>query len=109
MANGIRLIVYPVKNLEKTKSFYNKFLGVASYVDSLYHVGYKLGSLEVGLDLNGQTVISFVDVTDINSSLQALVDAGGAILQDVTDVGGGLLIAKIKDANGNVLGFRAPK
>jgi predicted enzyme related to lactoylglutathione lyase len=84
-------------------------LGVEPYVDSTYYVGYKLGNLEVGLDPNGKAVICYIDVIDIKSSLQTLVDAGAVIQQDIKEVGGGLLIAQVKDANGNVLGLRAPK
>jgi predicted enzyme related to lactoylglutathione lyase len=110
MANNIKLIVYPAKDLEKTKSFYSKFLGVEPYVDGPYYVGYKLDNLEVGLDPNGQAVICYIDVTDIKSSLQTLVDAGAVIQQDIKDVGGGMLIAQIKDANDNILGLRqSPK
>ena len=110
MANNIKLLVYPAKNLEKTKSFYSKFLGVEPYVDGPYYVGYKLDNLEVGLDPNGQAVICYIDVTDIKSSLQTLVDAGAAIQQDIKGVGGGMLIAQIKDANDNILGLRqSPK
>jgi predicted enzyme related to lactoylglutathione lyase len=110
MANNIKLIVYPAKDLEKTKSFYSKFLGVEPYVDGPYYVGYKLDNLEVGLDPNGQAVICYIDVTDIKSSLQPLVDTGAIIQQDIKDVGGGMLIAQIKDANDNILGLRqSPK
>jgi predicted enzyme related to lactoylglutathione lyase len=40
--------------------------------------------------------------------LRLLVDAGGQTVQDVKDVGGGLLIATVKDAAGNTLGLRQP-
>ena len=110
MTNNIKLIVYPAKDLERTKSFYSKFLGVEPYVDEPYYVGYKLDNLEVGLDPNSQAVICYIDVTDIKSSLQTLVDAGAVIQQDVKDVGGGMLIAQTKDANDNILGLRqSPK
>src|SRR3954447_19600069 len=110
MANNIKLIVYPAKDLEKTKSFYSKFLGVEPYVDGPYYVGYKLDNLEVGLDPNGQAAICYIDVTDVKSSLQTLVDTGAVIQQDIKDVGGGMLIAQIKDASDNILGLRqSPK
>jgi predicted enzyme related to lactoylglutathione lyase len=107
MANDITLIVYPAKDLEKTKSIFSTFLGVEPYVDEPYYVGYKPGNLEVGLDPNGKEVICYRDVTDIRSSLQTLVAAGGVIQQDIKNVGGGLFIAHIKDASGNILGLRA--
>ncbi len=50
-------------------------------------------------------VICYIDVT-IGSSLQTLLDAGAVIQQDIKDVGADLLIARIKDANGNILGLR---
>jgi predicted enzyme related to lactoylglutathione lyase len=109
MAQNIKLIVYPAKDMEGAKALYSKFLGVKPYVDGPYYVGYKLDNLEVGLDPPGQAVICYIDVTDIKKSLQTLVDAGAVIQQDIRDVGGGLLIAQIKDANGNTLGLRGPK
>jgi predicted enzyme related to lactoylglutathione lyase len=107
MAQNITLIVYPAKDLEKAKAFFNTFLGVAPYVDGAYYVGYKLDNMEVGLDPNGTAVIGYIDVTDIQSSLQSLLDAGATVHQDIKDVGGGLLIAQVKDPNGNILGLRA--
>jgi len=110
MTQAIKLIVYPVKDLEAAKTLYGKFLGVEPYADTPYYVGYKLGNLEFGLDPNGQDVIAYIDVDDITSELQTFVDAGATISQEPKDVGGGLLIAQIKDANGNVLGLRqSPK
>jgi hypothetical protein len=39
----------------------------------------------------------------------AELEAAGAVLHsDVKNVGGGLLIALVKDADGNVLGLRQP-
>jgi predicted enzyme related to lactoylglutathione lyase len=109
MAQNIKLIVYPAKDLEGAKALFNKFLGVEPYVDGPYYVGYKLDNLEVGLDPNGQAIVSYIDVADIKKSLQTLVDAGAVIRQDIKDVGVGLLIAQIKDANSNTLGLRASK
>ncbi len=106
MTNNIQLIVYPAKDLEQAKKFYSKFLGVEPYTDGAYYVGYKLDNLEIGLDPNSQAIVSYIDVSDIQSSLQALVEAGAVIEQDAKDVGGGMLMAQVKDTNGNILGFR---
>jgi predicted enzyme related to lactoylglutathione lyase len=106
MAQNIKLIVYPAKNIEAAKALYTQFLATEPYVDSPFYVGYKVGNLEIGLDPKGQEVISYIDVDDIKSELQALVVVGATIHQEPTNVGGGLLVAKIKDQNGNVLGLR---
>ena len=106
MAQDMKLVVYPAKDLAAAKKLYGAFLGVEPYVDGAYYVGYKLGDLEVGLDPHGQAVISYVDVDDIKSYLQSLLDAGATPQQEIKDVGGGLLIAQVKDADGNILGLR---
>jgi len=107
MTKSIKLIVYPVKDLTKAKAFYATFLGTEPYVDSPYYVGYKVGDLEIGLDPNSQVgPIGYVDVEDIKSSLQEMIKSGGEIVQDVKNVGGGLLIAQVKDTVGNIVGFR---
>jgi predicted enzyme related to lactoylglutathione lyase len=106
MASTIQLIVFPVKDLEKAKNFYTTYLGVEPYVDSAYYVGYKLDGLEVGLDPNGTAVVSYIDTGDIEVSLKTLKDAGAEVVMDSKDVGGGLIVAQIKDTDGNVVGFR---
>jgi predicted enzyme related to lactoylglutathione lyase len=107
LAQNIKLIVYPVKDIEKAKAFYGKFLDAEPYVASPYYVGYRVGNLEVGLDPNSKVgPIAYTDVKDIKSSLQAMVMVGAEVVQDVKDVGGGLLIAQVKDVDGNVVGLR---
>ena len=107
MAQNIKIIVYSVKDIEKAKAFYGKFLDVEPYVDSAYYVGYKVGDQEVGLDPHSQGgPIAYTDVQDIESSLQAMIEVGAGVVQDARNVGGGLLIAQIKDADGNVVGLR---
>jgi predicted enzyme related to lactoylglutathione lyase len=111
MAQGISLIVYPVTDLSASKLFYRTLLGVDPYVDGSYYVGFRTGELEVGLDPNARgrgitAPIGYVDVADISKALKSLLDAGGQELQPVTNVGGGLRIATVKDPDGNILGVR---
>ncbi len=111
MTQTPKLIVYPVKNIEAAKKVFRAFLGVDPYVDTPYYVGFKAGEMEVGLNPNAHhqnitTPIAYIDVTDIKVYLQTLTDAGAQILQEPKDVGGGLLVASVKDADGNILGLR---
>jgi predicted enzyme related to lactoylglutathione lyase len=107
MARNIRLLVYPVKDVEKAKAFYGKLLEIEPYVDSPYYVGYRVGEQEVGLDPNSKIgPIAYTDVKDIKSSLQTLVKVGAEVVQDIKEVGGGLLTAQVKDIDGNVVGLR---
>jgi len=106
MANNIKVILFPVKDVNKAKTLYHTFLGVEPYVDSAYYVGYKVGDLEVGLVPNGQDLVSYIYVDDIYSSLKELEASGAEPHTDVKNVGGGVLVAAVKDADGNVLGLR---
>lgn len=114
MPQKIKLIVYPVTDLSASKALFETFLGVSPYVDGPYYVGFRVGDLEIGLDPNAtkngvNSAISYVDVADIKTALQGLKDAGASVLQDIRDVGGGMLVATVKDGDGNILGLRAPK
>ncbi len=107
MARKIKLLVYPVKDVEKAKAFYGKFLDVEPYVESPCYVGYRVGDQEVGLDPNSKIgPIAYTEVKDIKRSLQAMIKVGAEVVQDVKDVGGGLLIAQVKDVDGNMVGLR---
>ncbi len=107
MGKGIKLLVYPVTDIGKAKAFYSKLLGVEPYADSSYYVGYRVGDLEVGLDPNSRVgPIGYSDVADIQAGLREMAGVGAEIVQDIKDVGDGLLIAQVKDTDGNVVGLR---
>jgi predicted enzyme related to lactoylglutathione lyase len=108
MVKAIKLVVYPVKDIDQAKKLYSTLLGVDPYADTPYYVGFKVGDMEVGLDPHGQSngPIMYSEVEDIKASLQQLVDAGAQTVQEPKDVGGGLLIATVKDADGNIIGLR---
>ena len=110
MNQGIRLFIYPVKDVAQAKTLYSKLLGIEPYMDEAYYVGFKVGDQEIGLDPNGHNKgmtgpVGYWHVTDIKKSLQLLLDAGAQAQQEVTDVGGGKLIASIKDADSNIIGL----
>ena len=104
----VSLIVYPAKELVSTKQIFSKFLGVEPYVDGPYYVGYRVGGMEIGLDPNAQNAgaVTYIDAADIKSSLQDIIALGATMQQDVKDVANGLLVASVKDKDGNILGFR---
>lgn len=107
---GIRTIIYPVRDIAQAKNLYSKLLGVEPYMDEAYYVGFKAGDQDIGLDPNGHNAgmtgpVGYFHVDDIEKSLQSLLDAGAQAQQEVKDVGGGKLIASLKDADGNVIGL----
>ena len=107
MNQGIRTVVYPVKDIAKAKALYRQLLGVEPYADDAYYVGFKVDGQDIGLDPNGHNagMTAYYHVDDINNNLQSLLDAGAQLVQEVKDVGGGRLIASVKDPDGNIIGL----
>jgi predicted enzyme related to lactoylglutathione lyase len=110
MNQGIGTIIYPVKDIAQAKKLFSKLLGVEPYMDEPHYIGYKVGNQDIGLDPNGFSQgmtgpISYYHVGDIQKTLQLLLEEGAKIMQDVEDVGGGKLIASVKDTDGNVIGL----
>jgi predicted enzyme related to lactoylglutathione lyase len=107
MNKGVKTILYPVKDMTQAKTMFTKFLGVEPYADQPYYVGFKIEGQDIGLIPNNPEagMTAFYHVDDIKNSLQILVDAGAAIIQDVKNVGGGRLVASVKDKDGNNIGL----
>ena len=110
MTVQIKTIIYPVKDLAKAKVLFNQLLGVEPVWDQPYYVGYQVDGHDIGLDPHGHKKgmtgsVGFWDVDDIAKAVQGLVDVGAELMQEPTDVGGGKLIALVKDTDGNVIGL----
>ena len=113
MAAGFQTIIHPVTDLAKAKVLYGALLGAPPYLDQPYYVGFAVAGQDIGLDPHGHRKgmtgpIGYWHVDDIEASLAALLAAGAEAQQAVTDVGGGKLIAAVKDADGNVIGLLQP-
>jgi predicted enzyme related to lactoylglutathione lyase len=113
MTVGVKTFIYPVKDLAKAKTLYSELLGVEPDMDEAYYVGFNVGGQDIGLDPNGHNLgmtgpVGYWHVDDIEKSLKALLDTGAEVHQEVKDVGGGKLIASVKDADGNGIGLIQP-
>jgi predicted enzyme related to lactoylglutathione lyase len=110
MTSGMKTILYPVKDIAAAKQLYGKLFGIAPSMDEVFYVGFDVDGQHVGLDPNGYGKgmtgpVGYWHVDDINESLEALLEAGGETQQPISDVGGGKLVATVKDADGNVIGL----
>jgi predicted enzyme related to lactoylglutathione lyase len=107
MNHGIKSVIYPTKDLAPAKALFSSLLGVEPYADSPYYVGFKVRDLDIGIDPNGHKagMTAYYHVDDIEQSLKSLVAAGAHSQQEVKDVGGGRLIAAVKDTDGNNIGL----
>ena len=110
MSQGIRTFIYPVKDIARAKTLYSRLLGVEPSMDEAYYVGFRVADQEIGLDPRGHNQgmtgpVGYWHVDDIKAKLRLLLDAGARAQQEVKDVGGGKLVASVRDADGNVIGL----
>ena len=106
-------VLYPVKDLDKAKGIFAALFGADPHVDSPYYVGFSIDGDEIGLVPSGHDQgmtgpIPYFEVEDISATLSALQAAGAQLKQEPTDVGAGLLVATVSDADGNDIGLRQP-
>jgi len=108
----VSLIVYPATDLAAAKRFFREVTGTDPYVDSPQYVGYKSGDMEIGLvpnqDDREPCGLAYWTVSDIAASVKALEAAGGTVVQEITDVAYGLLVASVKGPSGATVGLRQP-
>lgn len=109
MTSYIKTMIYPVRDVVKSKSVFSKLLGVEPAVDYPSYVQFNVGNQEIGLDPNGHKTgaTAYLHVADIHGALKLLLDAGATIQREVSDMGG-RLIASVKDADGNIIGLLQP-
>ena len=110
MTDGLKIVVVPVKDLDAGKAFYGALLGVEPMQDAPFYVGYETSGVHLGLNPHGHEQgmtgpTYYWTVPDLAATRDSLVAAGGTVLQDATEVGGGRTIATVADADGNVIGL----
>jgi predicted enzyme related to lactoylglutathione lyase len=107
---GIKTVLHPVSDLEKSKAVYTALLGVEPTADASYYVGYDVAGQHIGLVPNaGQqgltSPVAYWHVPDIEAKLAEVTAAGASVKDAPRDVGGGRLVATFTDPDGNVLGL----
>ncbi len=110
MSSGVNTVLYPVKDLAQAKTLFGALLGAAPIADAPYYVGFRVAGQDIGLVPYGQSKwmtgpVGYYEVTDIKASIAQLVALGAELLQDAMDVGGGKLVAAVRDQDGNVIGL----
>jgi predicted enzyme related to lactoylglutathione lyase len=111
MNRGTSTILYPVSDLATAKAIFGTLLGVDPIADAPYYVGFEVAGVQVGLDpsgsgrgMTGATPFWYVD--DIAEAVSALEAAGARVVEAAHDVANGLLVAMLKDGDGNMIGVR---
>ena len=107
---GLRTTIYHVTDIQKAKAWYSKILGIDPYFDEPFYVGFNVGGYELGLHPEDKGtpqggVVSYWGVDDVPSVYGQLLDAGAKPHEEPTEVGGGIVVAAVKDPWENLFGI----
>lgn len=109
MILGLRSVIYPAPDLAAAKDWYSKVLGQVPYFDEPSYVGFSVGGFELGLVPDARPGSTGAQplwgVTDIESAYARLMELGATALEPVTEVGGGIKVAAVRDPFGNRFGI----
>ncbi len=111
MIQGLRTVIYFVKDLDKAKEWYSNVFEKQPYYDTPYYVGYNIEGFELGLhpDKEGEhfenNIVAYWGVKDAKSIYKLLIEKGSIANEELKDVGDGILIGSVIDPAGNVFGI----
>jgi predicted enzyme related to lactoylglutathione lyase len=110
---GLRTAKYEVADVAKAKEWYSKVLGIQPYFDEpAFYVGYNVGGYDLGLvpapkaeTKRVAAGVAYWGVEDAHAAYKRLIELGATPVEDVQDVGGGMLVGEVRDPFGNILGI----
>jgi predicted enzyme related to lactoylglutathione lyase len=111
MIQGLRTIVYHVEDLAAAKAWYSAVLGINPYFDEPFYVGFNVGGYELGLDpdmenvTRGNAEVAYWGVGNIGEVYAKLLETGAEADSEITNVGGGIKVAAVRDPSGNIFGI----
>jgi predicted enzyme related to lactoylglutathione lyase len=110
MFSGLQTVMIHVDDMQKAKQWYTDVLGVKSYFDEPFYIGFSVHGYELGIHpaqadvAKGGSTFVYWGTKDAKAELARLVKLGAKVHQDLQDVGGGILVATVTDPWGNILG-----
>ncbi len=111
MIQGLRTVIYYVKDLDKAKAWFTNIFGKPPYFDEPFYVGYNIEGFELGLHPDkdgenfGNNIVAYWGVKDARVVYDHLLEIGSIANEPITDVGGGILLGTVIDPVGNVFGI----
>ena len=112
MLLGLRTVIYKAPDPARAKEWYRKVFDLEPYFDEPYYVGFNVGGFELGLDPDAEGeapgpggTVAYWGVASLFRTLRHVQANGVEIVSPLRDVGGGVLVATIRDPFGNLLGL----
>ena len=107
-ALGLRTLIYPAPDLAAAKAWWSALLGFEPYFDEPFYVGFDVAGYELGLlpDADSQEgAIAYWGVPDVAAAMRTALDAGAAVHQESSEVGGGITTGSVRTPMGSIVGF----
>jgi predicted enzyme related to lactoylglutathione lyase len=109
MILGLRTVSYVTPNLAAGKAWYTQMVGHGPYFDEPYYVGFQVGGFELGLVPDGTPgpggAVAHWGTKDAATDVARLLALGATIVDEVKDVGDGIIVATLADPFGNLIGI----
>lgn len=102
---SFRTILIPAGDLAASRDLYRDLLGVAPTADEAYYVGFDVDGQHIGLVPGGSAVRPHLHVSSMDEAVQRVTSAGGVVVEDPRDVGGGRLVGVVRDPAGAEIGL----
>jgi len=109
---GLRTVGYKVNDIRAAKEWYTKVLGIPPYFDEAFYVGFNLAGYELGLqpeehtgEVKSANTVAYWGVDDVEATYKELLEHGATSFEEPTDVGGGIVVAAVKDPWANAFGI----
>jgi predicted enzyme related to lactoylglutathione lyase len=108
---GLRTVGYNVSDIQAAKVWYAKAFETEPYFDEPYYVGFDIGGFELGLQPEDtssnkvESVVAYWGVENVQEQYDRILAIGATAIEAPTEVGGGIIIAKLKDPWDNIIGL----
>ncbi len=104
---SFRTVLIPANDIAASRDLYRELLGVEPGVDQPYYVGFDVEGQHIGLVPGTTALRAHLHVEDLDDAVKRVVAAGGSVIDAAKEVGGGRLVAVVRDPAGAELGMIA--
>ncbi|MNK00605.1 Glyoxalase-like domain protein [compost metagenome] len=109
---GLRTTIYKVADIDAAKEWYAKAFETQAYFDEPFYVGFDIAGYELGLQPEenpttekADSVITYWGANEVEVEFNRMIGLGAKVHEEPQEVGGGIIVASVKDPWGNVIGL----
>ncbi len=109
---GLRTTIYHVGDINAAKNWYAKVFEIQPYFDQPFYVGFNIAGYELGLQPEensvtdkAESVVAYWGVKNVGEQFNRFIASGAIAHENPQDVGGGIVVASVKDPWGNIIGL----